>query len=447
MLGGVSLKHVMVYVADLLRKPGVQVLIVKAAGVGLSFVMFVVIARLTEAAEYGRFAFLFALGSFGGAVARAGQQTLVLRYLPEYEVGGRTDAAKGLLVTGSRWLLSAAAMVIALILLAAVGTRWMEVSIPASVVGLAALLVVPLALADYFCSIMRVHGFVLAALLPRDVAWRLGAILGAGALAWALARSLTAAEAFVVVAGVLAFVVSAQAIQLVRKLPVSIRRAAATRDDLTRWRRSSLWLWLASSALVALPHLSVVIVGLFLRPVEIGAFFAAQKVALLLSLPLVAANFIGAPLISRSWALGDREDTQRVCRTTVSGLIIPSVAGFLLIALASAHLLRLFDPAFAIAGTALIILAVGELVNALCGPSGFLMTMTGHEREQVRILCIGQGSGLLATAFGAYAFGLNGAAAGVAFGAILWNFLTWMKATRSLGVDPTVLSLLPGSRR
>jgi len=56
---------------------------------GLSFLMFLFLAKALGAEEYGRFAPMFSLGSFLAFVALLGQQTRVLKRLP-----GWIDAAE-----------------------------------------------------------------------------------------------------------------------------------------------------------------------------------------------------------------------------------------------------------------------------------------------------------------------------------------------------------------
>lgn len=74
-----------------------------------------------------------------------------------------------------------------------------------------------------------------------------------------------------------------------------------------------------------------------------------------------------------------------------------------------------------------------------CGSVGFLMTMTGHEREAARVVA---GAALANVALNAALvppFGLSGAAVATAVSLVGWNAVLLTRARTRLGIVPTVL--------
>ena len=104
-------------------------------------------------------------------------------------------------------------------------------------------------------------------------------------------------------------------------------------------------------------------------------------------------------------------------------------------------LLGLFGPGFAAGGTTVLILLGAQLVSALAGSNALLLTTARHEGTVARVSLLSSAAGIGLTAALIPRFGLQGAAAGSAAGAILWN-LWWLaaEARRRTGVRPTVFA-------
>jgi len=84
----------------------------------------------------------------------------------------------------------------------------------------------------------------------------------------------------------------------------------------------------------------------------------------------------------------------------------------------------------------------GYVVSALCGSSGYLMTMTGHDGQFLKILAVWNGLGLLALLILTAAFEGMGAAWGLFVSTAGWNLAVVIWARRHLGLDPSVLGVL-----
>jgi O-antigen/teichoic acid export membrane protein len=86
----------------------------------------------------------------------------------------------------------------------------------------------------------------------------------------------------------------------------------------------------------------------------------------------------------------------------------------------------------------LVILAAGQLVNALVGPVGFLMTMTGQQDAAARILVVHALANLAGLALLTPRFGPEGAAVATSFVRASWNLVLLFVVWRRLGVRSTL---------
>ncbi len=432
----------------LLRKlasKGLPALFIKVTTAGLSFGMFVFLARWLGPVEYGRYAMLFALGTFLGFVCVGGLHTLVLRRLPAIEHADVPSDAVALVRDGYLGVLAITAVLVAILL--AAGLAADVIGQPFYAPLIACFLAMPFALAEYQSHVLRGWGSVNLALWPRDILWRIG-VLAAIGLAAATGLSVTALDAFGWTAGILLALVATQFVFGLRRAPAGgFQGALAVRAAPMARFIEARWLWAAALAGTLLPQLSVVIVGVLLSPLDAGVFFAAHRTSGLLGLPLLAADMIGASVIAKAWAAGNRAEVQRICILMSLGASLPTLCGIVVLAFFGGQLLSLFDPSYAAHKPLLLIFCAGALVNAACGPTAILMLMTERERQFVIILMLTQSAGLGLIAIGALAFGLMGAGAAAALAVIMWNTIVWIWSRARLGIDPTIFArLLPTLR-
>ena len=89
----------------------------------------------------------------------------------------------------------------------------------------------------------------------------------------------------------------------------------------------------------------------------------------------------------------------------------------------------------------MVILIAGHLVNALAGSVGFLMTMTGHEREAAYNIGVSVTVKLSLNAALIPPFGIEGAATATAFTTVLWNISVFVFVNQRLGINSTAFRL------
>jgi O-antigen/teichoic acid export membrane protein len=194
-------------------------------------------------------------------------------------------------------------------------------------------------------------------------------------------------------------------------------------------------------------QVDVVIVGAARGARDAGIYAAASKTASLVAFVIVAVNAAAAPLFATLWAQGRREDLQRLVGRLAQMIFWPSLAICAGIAVLAGPLLALFGSGFVAARGALLVLLVGQLVNAAAGSVGYLLTLTGHHGVATRALGVSAVGSIALTAIGASAFGLVGAAAGSAAGFLVWNVLLYRLVVARLGIHASILASIAISRR
>ncbi|MCP3907287.1 MAG: hypothetical protein GY712_04650 [Oceanicoccus sp.] len=169
------------------------------------------------------------------------------------------------------------------------------------------------------------------------------------------------------------------------------------------------------------------------------AFLAvAQRTAMLTSFVLFAVNAIAAPKFAAMHAKGDSIGLQRMAIWSVRLMLLAAVPALMLMLLAPEWLMSLFGEEFRTASTALMILALGQFVNIATGSVGYLLSMTGHERELRNNAIVSAVVGLVLGTVLIPAYGLLGASIATAVAVASQNLLGVYQVRKHLGFNTLV---------
>jgi O-antigen/teichoic acid export membrane protein len=418
-----------------LARGGSTALVIRVSSVGASYLMFVVLARNMSADDYGKFAFVFSLATLVAVIAVLGQPMLMLRLIPAYQQDDNTPLLKGLIRDSRLVVLLGSIALAALIYLGAL--IWSHVEgADTTYLMWAGPLVIAMAVARHQAYMMRGFGNIVLALAPRDVLWRVSVIV-CTLIAARGQVSLSATYAINICSFTLIAIWVAQMFGHPSMRPATLFESGLETDR-SLWTKESVGLWAVSILQSTGPNLTVVIVGFMLASNDTALFFAALKTATLLKLPLAAGGVVAAPLISRHYRAGQISDVQKISNYLVIGITVPVLLGLLLLVFFGEWILGFFGPEFVSAQPVMILIAMGTLVNALSGPTGIIMNMTGHHRQYLFIMAVTQAISLSLLPFALHYFGMMGAAAMLVAGMISWNVWVWLWSRKNLSIDPTI---------
>src|SRR5690606_29074958 len=143
---------------------------IKVATAGLTYLTYVVLARTQTPDEYGHFAFGLALATVLAILAGAGQPLTVMRLWAQLRSRGDATGARKAVAAGSALTIGASLAVSALLCLATL--LYLPFVPPGETANhffAAAIIILPLALAEYNSAALRAQGSLWTALLPRDI--------------------------------------------------------------------------------------------------------------------------------------------------------------------------------------------------------------------------------------------------------------------------------------
>ena len=227
------------------------------------------------------------------------------------------------------------------------------------------------------------------------------------------------------------------------------RRWAHVPGQTSLWRasRSSIsrnWRFaLNQVAVYAALTVELWVAGLVFDAVDASHYSAAQRVSLLLMIPMTAMQVVFAPVAARMLDRGRTADLQAVLRTgaTAAAVITSFVWVPLLVAPGFVLSVVLGEP-FRAAAAPLVVLTLGGLANVVVGLAGTALTMS-HREGVVAAVQTGSVVARVVLGFaGAILWGPVGLAMSAALVSALTYGLMWWQAWRLLGVR-TDLTLRP----
>lgn len=401
---------------------------------GLSFVSGVVLARILGVEMFGHYSLALAWTGFLGVVATLGLPELITREVPARVTRGAWSSLRGLLIWSDLTIL----IFSTLLALIAIGVAWYFIGrgTPALFYAIAfAFASLPAyGLSRSTTSTIQGFRFPVASSLPELVVRPLVFLVLIGLLYLLYTRDLTGAGATAafslsrVVALVSCYVI------LWRMRPKRLAEARPTFRG-REWLRSSLPFLAISSIYVVSAYTDSIMLGFLRSPDEVGIYSVANQGAQLILFALMAVNVIVTPEVSRLWVEGNVDHLQRV--VTHAARIASVVALAIAVALiAFGHFfLLIFGAEFTIGYGALVLLAIAQLVNAVTGLAGPILSMTGFERSTMRGFVIGACANVALNALLIPVAGVNGAALATALSIVLQNVLLarWVRA--KLGID------------
>lgn len=417
--------------------------IIKLASAGLTFLLFMAAAMVTDQRQFGLFSTAYAGASLVSFFSIVGQHAAVLRFWPQYTGIGDIASANGLMVQAIRLTLIGLALSTLLVAAAAllpVGgvPEWRPLILATAGLTLA------LGWSEFTACALRARNDLFGGLLPRDIVWRVMAIL-AFALSGFFAQGLSAVSATTLLAGLLLLCVLPQTVVLLRDT-YQTPRGPLTPTQKAEFKTVTLGLWGVTALPPALGQASTLLVAAILGPEAAGGIFVADRVMRLAVLALNGINQAVAPQISGAFHRGEREHVQRLTGLAAIGGFALALAMLVVFVLFGRPILAIFDPAYA-TGTlhaALILLGLGAVIGTACGPTELTMQLTGLHKELFRTLVVVNTFGLAVTAGLTLSLGPVGAALGMAGTMAVWCVLGAAITRRQIGIDPSVLGFFTG---
>ncbi|MBB6674809.1 flippase [Cohnella nanjingensis] len=433
-------------VARVLARKGGTAFLLNASGMGLAFLLQVCLARELGAISYGHYAYVMTVITFLVFPAKLGFDMTIVRYVSAYRADDRWSEIKGILRFANRWSLALSLAVVAIgYAVLQLYARSMEPDLYATfLIGLGC---VPfLALALLRQSALQALNEVLYAQMPEKIIRPVLLVVCLYAAVW-IGQSAANAPLAMALFGLSLLLTYGMGAAVLRRKTVTHMQGIDPVVHPREWMGTSISLMINAGIYLILGQLNVLMTGMIHGTYESGILSAAVRIAALVTFAMTAINMTAAPLMSAAYAQKDMKRLQSVCTASGGAALAFALVVLLVIAFFGRPILAIFGPEFREGYIPLLIMAAGQFVSALCGQTGMVMTMTGHQSTLTKALIV---SAILNAALNLIlipSYGMTGAAIATFAGGAFWPFAMVFVVRRKLGIQTSLLQTLVNRNR
>lgn len=356
-----------------LRRGAAEAFVLRAFGVLLLFTMHSLLGRIIGTEGYGVFSYGLTMATVLATFVPLGWPTALMRFVAQYLSEERWNELKGVLRSAHQvTLVSSLVVATTLWLLADVFTLTDELflSIRFTAVLLPLITFVSLR-SKAFQGLNRVKASIVLEenLLP--------ILVIAGLFFFRITSVYGALVLFTSVAFIIFLLGS---IWLWQSIPLP-SRTAAPMYQFTKWMNVALPMVFGGLGQVVLNRSGILILGAMVSTQAVGLYSAASRIANLNIFALAAINTVVPQMLASVYYKGRIGEFRVLLRQSMLLSGLASVPLCLIMLIWPRELLTFFGAEFVEAARLLQILAVGQFINAITGPVGFGLLMTGRERE------------------------------------------------------------------
>lgn len=415
-------------------------LCVKAASAGLGFVMFASLARAMTLEAYGGFAAIFSLAVITAAVGSFGQKANVVRFAATYDETLDDNLRRGVIRFGYKAVL---AVSFPAGCLSAIFSVYF-LGLPQAPLTLALVVVLTLAMSisDFQTCAVRVNSGPVLSLGPRDILWRILVICLSLLLPLHVENTENRPELWLGIVAITLILIVVIQFSAYHQLRPAKTFFGPVQMKTRFWARQSLAPWASNLIVTSANNLGVIVIGAAVSVEQAAPYFAALRISQLLNLFLVASEVVLSPMISRAIASRDWAAIQHSC--TVNAVLAGgfSCLGVIFLIAFGKSILGVFGAGFESAYEELIVMSLGFMFNSLAGPTVPLLQMHGHSGKLANFQFIANSLSVFLMLLFIPFYGPMAAAVCVALSQAAWNVMSWLYARKTLGIDPSVYSLL-----
>ena len=198
---------------------------------------------------------------------------------------------------------------------------------------------------------------------------------------------------------------------------------------------SCIPLWVTSIMTQLLMWSGQLIAGIYEASEVVAQLAVAQRTAALISFVLVAINYVAAPRFSEMYSNSKILELQNLAKWSVKLAALLAFPISIIMIFFPTLIMGLYGNDFESGAAFLVILSIGQLINAVFGPLAFILMMSGFENDMKKISLL---TGVIAISciwLLTHCFGGIGNAIGTSLAVIIQNVLAFYFVSKRLNFN------------
>lgn len=413
-------------------KGATSALVIRGMGAALMFATQVIIARLLGSTEYGYFVYATSWLALLAIFAKFGFDNSLPRFIPEYQVLGKTELLHGLLGYSSRFV-GLVGLGFGLAFAAAVVFAGFFAPVLRGALVLMAVALPFYSLTHIRQAGLRAHKFILLSELPEGIVRPLVLCLLIFGAHTVLTNVLAWHAWLCHLAAILA-ALAAGSFWHRRKIPPRSGRQTEPRA----WLSVSFPLFLIEGMNVLMNNFAMLLIGFFVPPAEVALLGVLMRIMILVSFAQMAVNTIAAPMISELFFAKKMAELQDALNVAAKGIFVFTIFIDVMLIFFGKFVLGLFGDEYVSGYIFLLVLLAAATIKALSGAATYVLNMTGHHRLTTRLMVWNLGFTVTLNAIMVPLWSLWGAVLANALTMIVWNVTLVYFCVRTVRLNTTV---------
>lgn len=400
---------------------GAAAFLMRSVSIVASYVFTFLIARIFGAAGSGIYAIFQSVLQFFATLAQFGFDTLMMRSVAQYSANGKWGKVKDLYFKALGVTVSLGILFSVLIFFTSdfiAGKIFLKPALSGTI-KIAGFSILPLVVINIHADCLRGMKKILLFSFLEGVC-----VLSIASILFVIGFFVFKNDYLPLVAYLLALVITA--LIAVRwwwkKSPVS---DAVINETVNLAEKVSVAFTLFSNAMLQIFRgwTDTFLLGRFGSEEAVGIYKVAFRISTITSLTLTAILLAVAPKIAELYAKGEMKKMTLVTQNATKLIFWTSVPALVLFILFPEFFLGIFGEEFKAGATILVILSMGQFINAACGPVGNVLIMTGKQRVNRNIQFVSTVVTVILNAVFIPRYGITAAALVSLTGYALSNFI------------------------
>lgn len=180
---------------------------------------------------------------------------------------------------------------------------------------------------------------------------------------------------------------------------------------------------ISSMSFLLMQSVDVLMLTKFTTYEDVAYYAVTVKLTMVIAIVLSSVNAVIAPDISHLFSASKKEALRARVQQGTKLIFVLTFPLILIMALGSGIILKLFGEGYDVAKYALLILLIGQTINALCGSVGTYLNMTGKHVALQKILVSALAINIVLNYLLIPVYGILGAAIATSASMIVWNIV------------------------
>ena len=411
-------------------------LVIRILNILISFGLQILLVRVMGSEQYGIYMYVVSWLGILSIISTMGFPVCMLRFVSAYRVKKEWNLLRGIIIRSTQMVLAISTLV-GLILISIVWKLRIALGQDLTWTFIIAAGMLP------FMSLLNLHQKSLQALkrvVLGQVSW---SILRPGCLSGLVLItglfSLSTSSPFIMGLTLVATLVALSTclVWVRNNLPHQYKTHTPAYET-KRWITTAIPLAMVLGFHFINIRCDILMIGALLGTNQVGIYTIASRIAELITFTSMAINQGIAPMISELYTQEKKTELQNLIKIGAWGsflICVPVTLGFILF---GQEALSIFGEDFERGYTPLIILSIGSMLNSLNVGGGYLLTMTGHEKQANVFIGFTSFVNIVLNRMLIPSFGITGAALATVSAMILWNMSLFLFVQKRMHLNPTI---------